>query len=94
MAGIDDVSFRHLPDETGDTATFLTFFLPDEKRAREIAGKLTDAGVTGCPYWYDNNWHYVRKWEHLKEVKTLYPLSQEVKVVLKYLQTKFPEFAF
>jgi len=68
LTDISDISFRHIPDEAGDTATFLTFFLPDEKRAREVSEKLSSAGVTGCPYWYDNNWHYIKKWEHLKNL--------------------------
>ena len=28
------------------------------------------AGVDSCFYWYDNNWHYLRKWDHLKDVRT------------------------
>ena len=23
-------------------------------------------GVDGCFYWYDNNWHYHRRWDHFK----------------------------
>ena len=68
---IDEVSFRDIPDEDGDTATFLSFFLPDEKRARDIAGKLAKAGVNGCPYWYDNKWHYIKEWDHLKNLSAL-----------------------
>jgi 8-amino-3,8-dideoxy-alpha-D-manno-octulosonate transaminase len=67
MAEIPEVTFRQIPDEAGDSATFLSFFLPTEERAREIADKLAEAGI-GCPYWYDNNWHYIKKWNHLKEM--------------------------
>ncbi len=38
--------------------------------------------------YYDNNWHYIRKWDHLKELKSLFPITQEVKQGLKYLETK------
>jgi len=60
------VSFRDLPDPEGDSATFLSFFLPTEDEARTATKALAAAGVDGCFYWYDNNWHYHRQWEHLK----------------------------
>ncbi|MBT8339609.1 MAG: L-glutamine--2-deoxy-scyllo-inosose aminotransferase KanB, partial [Desulfatitalea sp.] len=69
MAEFDQIRFRYLPDEAGDSATFLSFMLPDEARARQTAADLNAAGVDGCFYWYDNNWHYLRKWHHLKQMK-------------------------
>jgi len=66
MAEFPGVSFRCLPDEAGDSATFLSFMMPDEAAARQTAKDLNGAGVDGCFYWYDNNWHYLRKWHHLK----------------------------
>ncbi|QTA80890.1 L-glutamine:2-deoxy-scyllo-inosose aminotransferase [Desulfonema limicola] len=63
------ISFRKIPDESGDSATFLSFFLDDESRTREAAKELAKAGVDGCFYWYDNNWHYIRQWHHLKQLK-------------------------
>ncbi|MFW5988735.1 MAG: DegT/DnrJ/EryC1/StrS family aminotransferase [Desulfosudaceae bacterium] len=69
LSGIPDVSFRDLPDPDGDSATFLSFFLPDEDRARAAAKELAQAGVDGCFYWYDNNWHYLRQWDHLREMR-------------------------
>lgn len=68
MADIPEVSFRYLPDTNGDSASFLSFFLPTEDRTREVAAKLAENGV-GCPYWYDNNWHYYKKWHHLKNLQ-------------------------
>ena len=70
LAQIPDVTFRTIPDEKGDSATFLSFFLPDEARARQIAASLGAAGVDSCFYWYDNNWHYLRNWDHLKKMKS------------------------
>jgi len=55
-----------LPDPAGDSATFLSFLLPTEDEARQSAKALAAAGVDGCFYWYDNNWHYHRKWDHIK----------------------------
>jgi 8-amino-3,8-dideoxy-alpha-D-manno-octulosonate transaminase len=69
MRTFSQVSFRCLPDEAGDSATFLSFMLPDEDRARRTAQSLGQAGVDGCFYWYANNWHYLRQWHHLKQMK-------------------------
>ncbi len=69
LAQCPSVSFRHIPDEAGDSATFLTFLLPDEAAAREKSAALAAAGVDGCFYWYANNWHYIRQWEHLRQLK-------------------------
>lgn len=66
MSAFPQISFRHIPDEAGDTATFLSFFLPEEDHARQTAKALEAAGVDACFYWYDNNWHYIRQWEHIK----------------------------
>ncbi|MCF8068645.1 MAG: DegT/DnrJ/EryC1/StrS family aminotransferase [Desulfobacterales bacterium] len=68
MAAFPDVTFRKLPDEAGDSATFLSFFMPDEDTTRATAKALSEAGVDGCFYWYDNNWHYIRQWGHLKKM--------------------------
>ncbi len=68
MADIGDVTFRYIPDAKGDSATFLSFFLPTEGRTRQVAKNLAENGV-GCPYWYDNNWHYYKKWHHLQQMK-------------------------
>jgi 8-amino-3,8-dideoxy-alpha-D-manno-octulosonate transaminase len=69
LSEIPEVSFRKIPDEAGDSATFLSFFLPNEAKTRGIAKSLGNAGIDGCFYWYDNNWHYIRQWEHLKALK-------------------------
>lgn len=68
MSRFPGIRFRHLPDEAGDSATFLSFMLPDETSTRQTAGALAAAGVDGCFYWYDNNWHYLRQWHHLKKM--------------------------
>ena len=26
--------------------------------------------MDACFYWYDNNWHYLRQWDHLKQLKS------------------------
>ncbi|MBA3017317.1 MAG: DegT/DnrJ/EryC1/StrS family aminotransferase [Proteobacteria bacterium] len=64
------ISFRKIPDEKGDSATFLSFLMPDESRARKVAMNFGKAGVDSCFFWYDNNWHYMRNWNHLKKLKS------------------------
>jgi 8-amino-3,8-dideoxy-alpha-D-manno-octulosonate transaminase len=64
------VSVREIPDPAGDSATFLSIFAPDESTARSWTASLAEAGVPGCFYWYDNNWHYARKWDHMRELST------------------------
>lgn len=66
LAGLRRLQFRELPDPAGDSATFLSFLLPTEDEARQAAQALGTTGVDGCFYWYDNNWHYHRKWDHIK----------------------------
>ena len=78
LSGYPDVSFRLIPDEKGDTATFLTFFLPDEEKAARTVSRLSEEGITGCPYWYANKWHYLRQWDHLQQMKRTAKLAVEL----------------
>ena len=70
LKSIPQVSFREIPDENGDTATFLTYFMPTASAARETVQGLTQAGIGPSFYWYDNKWHYIRKWDHFKALKS------------------------
>lgn len=75
LAEIEEVSFRRIPDEAGDNASFLSFFLPTEDLTRKTHKALISNGLGGNFYWYDNNWHYIKKWEHLKNGTSLFPLN-------------------
>lgn len=88
LSEIPEVTFRTVPEGGEESYAFLNFFLPDLETARRASAALKEAGIDGCFHYYDNNWHYVRKWDHLKNLKSLYPISQEVKDGLAYLQTK------
>jgi 8-amino-3,8-dideoxy-alpha-D-manno-octulosonate transaminase len=77
LAAVPGVTFRRIPDPEGDSASFLSFFLPDERRARAAARAMQGAGIPAM-YWYDNNWHYVRRWEHLELASRLFPVSDAV----------------
>lgn len=78
LAEIPGISFRDVPDEAGDSATFLSFFLPKDLTARRVTKALGEAGVDGCFYWYDNNWHYLRNWDHFKKLKAPFRLPLEL----------------
>jgi 8-amino-3,8-dideoxy-alpha-D-manno-octulosonate transaminase len=70
LSKIDQVTFRHIPDPDGDSATFLIFSLPTPEKAVAFNKVMSEEGA-GAVYWYDNSWHYYREWEHLLEGKSL-----------------------
>jgi 8-amino-3,8-dideoxy-alpha-D-manno-octulosonate transaminase len=88
LSEIPEITFRTVPEGGVESCAFLNFFLPDLEIARNVSKGFKESGIDVCFHYYDNNWHYVRKWEHLKNLKSLYPVSNEVKEGLKYLQTK------
>jgi 8-amino-3,8-dideoxy-alpha-D-manno-octulosonate transaminase len=72
LSKIDQITFRNIPDPSGDTATFLIFSLPTAEKAKAFNRVLSEEGA-GTVYWYDNLWHYYEKWEHLLGGKSLLP---------------------
>lgn len=89
---VPGISFRTIPDPAGDTGTHVSFFLPTEDMTRTAARNLAEAGITGNFYWYDNNWHYIRKWEHLKNGAWMNRLHEEQKKnVMHYANQAFPQ---
>ncbi len=92
MSEIPGITFRKIPDEKGDSATFLSFFMSDESVTRKTASDLGRAGVDGCFYWYDNNWHYIRQWNHLKKLQASARLPiQILENCPDYQQIKLPQ---
>ena len=88
LSQIPEVTFRTVPEGGEESYSFLSFYMPDLETARAVSTAFKTEGIDACFHYYDNNWHYIRKWEHLKSLKTLYPLPQEVKDGLSYLKTK------
>ncbi len=74
LAGFSQVSFRKIPDKNGDSATFLDFFLENEAIARSVLKEFDKEGVSYA-YWYDNNYHYFKNWEHVRQLKTAAKLA-------------------
>ncbi|MDE3247668.1 MAG: DegT/DnrJ/EryC1/StrS family aminotransferase [Bacteroidota bacterium] len=78
LSAVPEISFRRVPDPQGDSCTFLSWFLPTEEATRAVVASLKEQGILGGNfYWYDNNWHYIRKWDHLKQALSLNALSPE-----------------
>lgn len=87
LSTVPQVSFRCIPDPEGDSCTFLCWFLPTEDMTRSVIAELKAQGIlAGNFYWFDNNWHYIRKWDHLKNATVLYPLHKEQQTALQKLQ--------
>ncbi|MGB5692014.1 MAG: DegT/DnrJ/EryC1/StrS family aminotransferase [Flavobacteriaceae bacterium] len=78
LQDIQGIEFRRIPEGGTQNYSFLNFFLADEEKARLAIRELAAAGVDSCFYWYDNNWHYHKKWDHLKQMKSLGHLGEEV----------------
>jgi 8-amino-3,8-dideoxy-alpha-D-manno-octulosonate transaminase len=88
LSNINGVTFRTVPEGGVESYAFLNFFLDDLETARMVDQAFKSNGIDVCFHYYDNNWHYFRKWEHLTTQKSLFPLSQEVKEGLSYLTDK------
>lgn len=76
---IEGLTFRKVPEGGVENYSFLSFFLPDEEKAQKAHKALGEAGVDGCFYWYTNNWHYIKGWEHLRNLKSMGRLPSEIK---------------
>ncbi|WP_242135302.1 DegT/DnrJ/EryC1/StrS family aminotransferase [Aestuariivivens marinum] len=88
LSQIPEVTFRTVPNGGEESCAFLNFFLPNLGIANKAMLAFKAAGIDGCFHYYNNNWHYIRKWDHLKNLKSLFPISTEVKDGLGYLKTK------
>ena len=89
LAQVPDVSFRRIPDPAGDSCTFLSWFLPTEEITRAVVSELKAQNIlAGNFYWYDNNWHYIRKWDHLKNSVTLSALHPDLKAAVLHHANK------
>ncbi|MEO6255080.1 MAG: DegT/DnrJ/EryC1/StrS family aminotransferase [Ferruginibacter sp.] len=89
LSTIPEISFRRIPDEAGDSCTFVSWFLPTEEVTRAVVAELKAQHiVAGNFYWFDNNWHYVRKWDHLKNAVTLNGLHPDLKAAVMHHATK------
>jgi len=89
---IPEVSFRRIPDEAGDSAGFLSFFMPTKALTDKVVKAFKEHGVDAYWNYFENDWHYVRKWNHLKDQVSLFPLSDQILNGMQDLNTtEFPQ---
>jgi len=93
LSQVPEITFRKIPDPSGDSCTFLSWFLPTEEIARAIVNEFRAQNIlAGNFYWYDNNWHYIRKWDHLKNSSALSALNDpQQKALQKFKSQDFAE---
>lgn len=88
---LQGVSLRRVPQGGVQNHSFLNIFMPTEQHAQQAQKALSEAGIDGCFYWFNNNWHYINGWEHLTQASSMAPMSAAVKSALDELKTKsFP----
>ena len=89
---IPEIRYRVVPDEAGDSCSFLSWFLPTENITKAVIAEFKEQGIlAGNFYWFVNNWHYISKWDHLKNATTLNGIGVQQKASLLALQeTQFP----
>ena len=86
---VPGITFRTIPDPAGDSYSFLTWFLPSQAATEKVIEALKQASLlAGNFYWFANNWHYIRKWDHLKNVQSLSSLHETQQKALAALNTK------
>ncbi|OJW78630.1 MAG: L-glutamine--2-deoxy-scyllo-inosose aminotransferase KanB [Bacteroidetes bacterium 46-16] len=91
LKDIPGITFRSIPDPGGNTGAYLSFFLSREDIARHTFNELKKAGLKSIYYWYDNNWHYIGNWQHLKSGSWMHRLYEEQKMqVMHYSNQAFP----
>lgn len=88
LATIPEIEFRTVPKGGIESCAFLSFFLPSLEISRKVSEAFKSNGIDVCWNYFDNNWHYIREWHHLKDAKSLYPLSSEIKNALEELKTQ------
>ena len=75
---LPDITFRRVPEGGIENYSFLSFYVPNQELAQKAHKALGEAGVDACFYWFNNNWHYHRKWDHLKDLKGLGYFSNQI----------------
>lgn len=83
---IPGIQFRRVPEGGEDSCSFISWFLPTAEQTQAAVEEMRNQGIlAGNFYWYNNNWHYIRKWDHLKNAAVLNRLSAEQTHALQQL---------
>lgn len=88
---IPEISFRVVPEGGDDSCSFLSWFLPTTELMQAVVAEMKAQGIlAGNFYWFANNWHYITKWDHLKNAQTLNRVNKEQEqALLKLKSTSF-----
>jgi 8-amino-3,8-dideoxy-alpha-D-manno-octulosonate transaminase len=78
LSETEGISFARLADAAGDSATFLNILLPDTESAKRTVEEFNNAGVAGFDYWFNNMYHFINQWDHIKEMRTASKLPIEI----------------
>ncbi|MCB9166516.1 MAG: DegT/DnrJ/EryC1/StrS family aminotransferase [Flavobacteriales bacterium] len=91
LAKIPGLAFRKQCDDAGDSATFFHLLLPDEASARGAVKAMGEAGL-GVAYWYDNMYHYIKQWDHVKDMRMPFrTVAQELGLPQDLHTLRFPK---
>ncbi|GFR97564.1 L-glutamine:2-deoxy-scyllo-inosose aminotransferase [Elysia marginata] len=75
LSQIDGITFRKIHDEKGDSATFLNFFVEDQKTAQKLMNAFSERKLAGFNYWFTNMYHFINQWDHIKNLKSASKLA-------------------
>ncbi len=91
IQAIPEITFRAIPDADGDSCSFLSWFLPTGEIAKAVVDEMkAQDALAGSFYWYNNNWHYIARWDHLKQASLLNRQTDTVtKALLGYGEKSF-----
>lgn len=78
LSQTEGISFSHLSDPDGDSATFLNMLLPDTETAKRTVEEFNKAGIGGFNYWFVNMYHFINQWDHIKQMRTVSKLPAQV----------------
>ena len=88
LNSVPEISFRKIHDEEGDSCSFLSWFLPDAEITSSVVAELKSQNIlAGNFYWFENNWHYIRKWDHLKNNRFLNTQNEQLQQQLQKYST-------
>ena len=65
---INGLSFRNLPDEEGDSATFINFLFPTRELTEKAFKQFAADKIGGVTYWFTNMYHFINQWDHIKKM--------------------------
>ncbi|MEN9684976.1 MAG: hypothetical protein RLZZ28_762 [Bacteroidota bacterium] len=84
---IPAISFRKIPEGGEDSYSFISWFLPSEAITKAVVAEMKEQGIlAGNFYWFVNNWHYISKWDHLKDANTLHKITDAQKTAITQLK--------